>query len=134
MLASLPGFILEFSLGPLRVESVCMSAVLSSPSLVFVGLPQLTFSTFWGGIVSLHIPGAFSCAAMNIVSLTSLFVMLVYSRSLSCRSRLIGGSFAMGDGSGNRCSLRVAHFSECATAGGWSSPQSIGGDVYILEV
>src|SRR5258707_9469618 len=81
-------------------------------------------------LVSPDIPGAFNCAAMKIASLTSLFVMLMYSRSLFCGHRLIGGLFAICDGSGKRCSLRVAHFSKCTTAGGWFSPWSIGGDCH----
>src|SRR5258708_2237546 len=82
--------------------------------------------------VSPEIPGAFSCTAVKIMSLTSLFMTLLYSRSLGFGVRLTGGSFAMSDGSGNRCSLRVVHFSACSTAGGRFSPHSSGGDMYIL--
>ncbi len=71
--------------------------------------------------VSLDIPGAFSCAAMKIASLTSLLVMLWYAMSLGCSFRLGVGSFSRWGGSGNKCVLSVSHFCTWVTAGGWFS-------------
>src|SRR5258708_13561003 len=79
--------------------------------------------------VSPEIPGVLSGAAVNMVSLTSLFVTGVYSMSSSVGFKLIGGSSGRVGVSGNRWWQRTWHFSSCVMAGGVFSPVEMGGKV-----
>src|SRR5260370_2668545 len=82
--------------------------------------------------MSPDIPGALSWAAEKMAFLISLLVMLVYFRSSGLWLRSNAGlSFRLG-GSGNRCFCRTSHFCEWEIAGVTPSPQSMGGDVYVL--
>ncbi len=79
--------------------------------------------------ISPEMPGTFNCAAVKMVSLTSLLVMLTYSMLSGLWFRLGVGSFSRCGGSGKRCFQRVSHFSEWVTAGVEFSPQSRGGEI-----
>src|SRR6266436_2863650 len=65
-----------------------------------------------------EMPGAFSWAAVNIASLTSLLVTRVYSMSSGLGERSMRGSSGRVGGSGNRWFHRTVHFSLCEVAGG----------------
>ena len=79
--------------------------------------------------MSQEIPGVFNCATVNMVSLTSLLVMLTYSMLSGLWFRLGVGSLSRCGGSGKRCFWRVLHFSEWVMAGVEFSPQSRGGEI-----